>query len=246
MVRKKECYDLRFNGLSLDFQVFEFHKDGNTEDKSDKNDQSIEDFAKSSKLIRMLRLWYPLPQKKHVYLQRFTLFKKLNGDSQLNYIKVQKPYSWKCIQNIQIDPEHCELLSLLKLQNEQQVGFSGKELTEDEFIFDPASTAGNVASKSGRKTQAILMTGAQFSLEDQFAIYRYFFSQTFPYFYLTMAQFEEFMLKIGWTKEQIPDLFHAFKSRASPYRDYMSYPEFISGMQLLLVPVLEAQMKLET
>ena len=238
MVRKKECYDLRFNGLSLVFQVFEFHKDGNTEDKSDNNDQSIEDFAKSSKLIRMLRLWYPLPQKKHVYLQRFTLFKKLNGDSQLSYIKVQKPYSWKSIQNIQIDPEHCELLSLLKLQNEQQVGFSGKELTQDEFIFDPASTAGNVVSQSGRKTQAILMTGAQFSLEDQFAIYRYFFAQTFPYFYLTMAQFEEFMLKIGWIKEQIPDLFHAFKSRASPYRDFMSYPEFISGM---LVPVLESQ-----
>ena len=33
------------------------HKDGNTEDKSDNNDGSIEDFAKSSKLIRMLRLW---------------------------------------------------------------------------------------------------------------------------------------------------------------------------------------------
>ena len=56
-----------------------------------------------------------------------------------------------------VDPETLELLSLLKWQNEQQVGFTGKELTEDEFIFDPTET--NASSKSSRKSQAILMSG---------------------------------------------------------------------------------------
>ena len=179
----------------------------------------------------MLRLWYPLPEKKHIYLQRFTLYKKLNDDSQLTDIKVQEPYRWTRIQDIiKIDPEHFELLSLLKWQNEQQVGFTGKELTEDEFIFDPNNVSVKVSTQSNRKTQAILMSGAQFGIEDQVVIYRYFFNQTFPYFYLNMVQFEELMLKIGWDKNQIPDLFHAFKSKSSNNKDFLSYPEFISGL----------------
>ena len=178
----------------------------------------------------MLRLWYPLPQKKHIYLQRFTLYKKLDNHSQSNHIKVKHPYRWKNIENIKIDPEHSELCLMLRGQNEQQVGFAGKELTEDEFIIDPSNADAQGSSQSNRKTQGLLVSGAQFSIEDQAIIYRYFFTQTFPYFYMTLLQFEELMQMIGWKKDAIPDLFQAFKSKSSAIRDFMSYPEFISGL----------------
>ena len=83
----------------------------------------------------MLRLWFPTSLKNHTYLQRFTLFKKLENAQKMS-MKLKPGFSWKSISSIEIDPEHQELLNLLKTQNETQVGFTVKELTQEEFIFN--------------------------------------------------------------------------------------------------------------
>lgn len=154
------------------------------------------------------------------------MFKKLT-ESDRAYIQIQNAdFVWKPINEVQVDPEHTELLTMLKsLANEQQASFLGKELTQDEFIFD----AKIKPVCHSRKNQSVLMAGADFSLNDQIAIYRYFVDQTFPYFYLSKSKFEELMLQLGWDKSQIPTLFTAFKltKHSNPV---LSYPEFISGL----------------
>ena len=61
----------------------------------------------------MLRLWFPLPQNKHTYLQKFTLYKKIE-DTDKTFIKLNPGFSWKKFSDFDIDPEHLELLNVLK------------------------------------------------------------------------------------------------------------------------------------
>ncbi len=144
-----------------------------------------------------------------------------------------------------LDPETEELLRQLKNPSEPKIGFSGRELTEDEFVFDPSSN-----KSSSRKVQAILMTGAKFRIEDQRCIYKMFVSKAFPLFYLTRDQFIDIMLKFGWEKSSLADLFRyvfskigkrelyplshpdrCFKVKTdNGNRNFLSYPEFITGL----------------
>ena len=125
-----------------------------------------------------------------------------------------------------IDPEYQEMINLLtKSPYNHHVSFSGKELSEDDFIFNP------IENKSvQRKTQANLMVGAHFSIEDQRLIYRTFFKATFPYFFLGKGKFDQVMLKFGWSINQLNDLFRAFQTKSTHNMGYVSYPEFISGL----------------
>ncbi len=203
--------------------MFTFNQEESQNHDNEQDSSSIEDFAKSSKLIRMLRLWYPVIPNQHTFLQRFTLFKKLEEPAK-SYMCVQDTFQWRSIEQLQLDPEHTELLNILKTTpNENQVGFCGKELTQEEFIFDPT-----LKTCHSRKNQALLMSGAQFTIEDQIPIYHYFFSHTFPYFYLTLGKFQDLMLKMGWARESLPYLFQAFKGKNGG--KFLSYPEFISGL----------------
>ena len=64
----------------------------------------------------MLRLWYPLPKNQHTFLQRFTLFKKIEDFDEK---KINSNFLWKKISEGNFDPEHSELLNILKtLQRE--------------------------------------------------------------------------------------------------------------------------------
>lgn len=207
----------------------------------------------------MLRLWFPLPANKHTFLQRFTFFRSLNESDKeyikvnrlakfretgklstalavssfdfannFNALQLNPGYAWKSIKLISdhqsIDPEYLELINLLKNQSESQIGFTGKELTEEEFIFDPTQN-----KSLQRKTQALLMAGAHFSIEDQRLIYRHFFAKTFPFFFLTEEKFRQLMDKFGWTPGQIKGLFRAFRGK-SHHVNHLSFPEFISGL----------------
>ena len=112
-------------------------------------------------------------------------------------------------ENEQLDPEFSEFLDVLKTQ--KQVGFTGKEISQDEFIFDP--WCNDRHDLVDRKTQSILMKGAQFDLEGQRLIYQQFFNQAFPYLFLTYQKFEHIMVKFGWATNQMNDLFRAFRSK---------------------------------
>ena len=48
----------------------------------------------------------------------------------------------------------------MKGQNEQQVAFTGKELTKDDFIFE--TTDLKKLSLCGRKNQGVLMSGKEY------------------------------------------------------------------------------------
>ncbi len=127
-----------------------------------------------------------------------------------------------------LDPESEELLRQLKNQSETQIGFCGRELTEEEFVFDPSATE---TCPSARKVQAILMKGANFSQKDQRKIYRMFVSNSFPLFYMNRDTFAKIMLKFGWDGAKIKDLFRCFKIKASHNNpNFLSYPEFITGL----------------
>ena len=41
------------------------------------NDKVLEGLAKESRMIRMLRLWYPLNSEDHTYVERITFYKKI-------------------------------------------------------------------------------------------------------------------------------------------------------------------------
>jgi hypothetical protein len=121
-----------------------------------------------------------------------------------------------------------ELLTvLLPHLNEQQVGFTGKELTEDEFIFDTSVNK----TVQNRKTQRALMIGAEFSIEDQRLMFCQFFSTSFPFFFLTVEKFNQIMPQFGWPTESLENLFRSFKTKGDKaLNKYLSYPEFISGL----------------
>ena len=110
--------------------------------------------------------------------------------------------------------------------DQQQVGFSGKEIQEDDFIFDP----NDVRSYSPqRKTQANLMTGAGYDVQVQRLIFQSFFQLAFPFFFVNQENFSQIMVRFGWPLEKLQDLFKAFQTKSS-HAGYMSYPEFISGL----------------
>lgn len=60
------------------FQVFKLNE---VEDNIDSEEtySVLEAFAKEAKLIRMLRLWYPLPSGQKTFLQRYTFYKRLDN-----------------------------------------------------------------------------------------------------------------------------------------------------------------------
>lgn len=126
--------------------------------------------------------------------------------------------------NQSMDPEYLELINLLKNQSDSQFGFTGKELNEEEFIFDPFQN-----KSLQRKTQAQLMMGAHFSIEDQRLIYRHYFAKTFPFFFLSEEKFKNMVDKFGWNPGQIKGLFRAFRGK-SIHINHLSFPEFISGL----------------
>ena len=107
--------------------------------------------------------------------------------------------------------------------DQRQVGFSGKEIQEDDFIFDPTDPS------SQRKTQANLMAGAGYDCQVQRLIFQSFFQLAFPYFFVNQEIFSQIMVRFGWPQEKLPDLFKAFQTKSS-HAGYMSYPEFISGL----------------
>ena len=152
----------------------------------------------------------------------------------ISFTKLNEGFDWISIQSIQarksLDPELQEMVLLLTkpsgADHQQQVGFSGKEIQEDDFIFDPTDVK---SYSSQRKTQANLMVGAGYDCQVQRLIFQSFFQLAFPFFFVNQEKFSQIMVRFGWPPEKLQDLFKSFQTKSS-HAGYMSYPEFISGL----------------